>query len=145
MILIDELINANEDVSDLTLMSKCMNEFGEFYHKMTLKDWHRIVKLYREKKEPFRFDIEEETDTMSSFVAESFEESCLTDQIDSYTIDEDEIEHVYVDIPSAEPYKEYEYEPENIDDEKVNDIVETDPPLALKETVTLLPKTISFQ
>lgn len=53
-------------------------------------------------------------------------ESSISDKVDyeERKVDEDGIEHVYVDIPSAEPYKEYEYEPETTVDENVNDIVE---------------------
>lgn len=74
-LLIDKLISMNEDVSDLTLMSSCMNEFGELYYKMTLKDWYNILKTYKEKTDSYIYEAEEETDTMSFLVAEPVEES----------------------------------------------------------------------
>lgn len=45
-LLIEELLSQYEDAPILTLISKCMNEYGEFYHKMTLKDWHKVVTEY---------------------------------------------------------------------------------------------------
>lgn len=126
-LLIDEFISMNEEVSDLTLMSSCMNEFGEFYHKMTLKDWHHIVKEYREKKKSYIFDEDEGTDTMPFYAAEPVEDRYSAHEIDYNTIDEDDIEHVYVDATSADPYTEVEYEPTSSDDDDVNDIVETIP------------------
>ena len=45
-LLIEEQLVLNEETPTLTLISMCMNEFGEFYHKMTLKDWHKVVNNY---------------------------------------------------------------------------------------------------
>ena len=50
-LLIDELYTQNQKISILSLMSKCMNEFGEFYYRMTLKDWNIIIKAYISQKE----------------------------------------------------------------------------------------------
>lgn len=129
-LLIDEHISMDEEVSDLTLMSSCMNEFGELYYKMTLKDWHSIVKTYREKKDSHKFDDEEETDTMSFLVAEPLEDGYSSDEVDNYYINEDEIEHVYVGVPSADPYIETEYEAISSSADDVNEIVETNPVIA---------------
>ncbi len=126
-LLIDELISMNDDVSDLILMSSCMNEFGDFYNKMTLKDWHHIVKTYRDKKKSHIFDIEEETDTTPFFAAEPIEDRFSSDEVAYNTINENEIEHVYVGVPSADPYIETEYEPTSSNDNDVKDNVEIDP------------------
>lgn len=126
-LLIDELISMNEDVSDLTLMSSCMNEFGDFYNKMTLKDWHHIVKTYRDKKVANKYNLEEEPDIMPFFAAEPIEDRYSSDEVAYNTINEDEIEHVYVGVPSADPYVEVECDPNSSNNDDVNDIVEINP------------------
>lgn len=47
-LLIDELYRNNEEISMLSLISNCINEFGEYYNRMSLKDWNRIIKNYLE-------------------------------------------------------------------------------------------------
>lgn len=50
-LLINELIVNNPEISILSLISNCMNEYGEFYNRMTLKDWNNIIKAYISQKE----------------------------------------------------------------------------------------------
>lgn len=57
---IDEQIEHDSEISDLTLISNCMNEFGEFYDKLTLKDWFKLVRKYREKKIKSSLEYESE-------------------------------------------------------------------------------------
>lgn len=45
-LLIDEMRTHDPDISSMSLLSSCMNEFGDFYHKMTLKDWHHVINNY---------------------------------------------------------------------------------------------------
>ncbi len=40
------LIDSMKDESRLKIMSVCMNEFGEYYTKMSLSDWHKVIKEY---------------------------------------------------------------------------------------------------
>lgn len=40
------LIDSMKEESTLKIMSVCMNEFGEYYFKMSLKDWNRVIKEY---------------------------------------------------------------------------------------------------
>lgn len=49
-LLIDESLKLNPNLSMLTLISDCMNEFSDFYNRMKLKDWHKVVTKYVEKK-----------------------------------------------------------------------------------------------
>ena len=49
-LLIEESLKINENISTLSLLSKCMNEYGDYYHKMTLKDWHGIIQDYLKKR-----------------------------------------------------------------------------------------------
>ncbi len=49
-LLIEELFNDNDNISTLAIISKCMNEYGEYYYKMSLKDWHIIILDYLEKR-----------------------------------------------------------------------------------------------
>ncbi len=48
---IDELCEIDESAGILSIVSGCFNEYGEFYHKMKLKDWHSIVKEYLSNKD----------------------------------------------------------------------------------------------
>ena len=43
---LDKFLLEEDDSSMLTIVSNCMNEFCGFYHKMTLKDWYRIINNY---------------------------------------------------------------------------------------------------
>lgn len=45
-LLIDELYKMKPDISTLKLMAECMNEFGVFYHRMTLTDWRGVINKY---------------------------------------------------------------------------------------------------
>ena len=49
-LLIDESLSNNPDISPLLLISNCMNEFGEYYSKMTLKDWYMVINTYISKR-----------------------------------------------------------------------------------------------
>lgn len=40
------LIDSIKNESVLRIMSECMNEFGEYYFKMSLSDWNKVVKKY---------------------------------------------------------------------------------------------------
>ena len=40
------LIVSMKDESRLKIMSVCMNEFGEYYTKMSLSDWHKVIREY---------------------------------------------------------------------------------------------------
>ena len=40
------LIDSMKDESRLKIMSVCMNEFGEYYTKMSLSDWHKVIREY---------------------------------------------------------------------------------------------------
>lgn len=76
-LLIDELCHNDENISTLSLISECMNQFGEFYYELTLKDWFKIVNAYISKKDQnspddFENDIKEELDNKSFIVAEDF-------------------------------------------------------------------------
>ena len=55
---IDEQIENDSEISNLSLISNCMNEFGEFYNKLSLKDWFKLVSQYREKKNKSSLDYE---------------------------------------------------------------------------------------
>ena len=48
-LIVDELSDNNAD--RFTIISKCMNQFGTFYNKMTLTDWLNIVYKYLDKVE----------------------------------------------------------------------------------------------
>lgn len=58
-LLIDELCLNDVNISILSLISECMNSFGEFYYKMTLKDWHKIVNAYISKMGSNSQDVSE--------------------------------------------------------------------------------------
>lgn len=47
---IDESYYQDENISTLKLISGCYNEFGEYYDKMKLKDWSKIINIYLLKK-----------------------------------------------------------------------------------------------
>ena len=108
-LLIDEQLALHGDVPVLTLISSCMNEFGEFYHKMTLKDWLKVVKSYIKNKEaksvevelnePASYMVSEENDYNYGEQEKQFEEE--QEVID---IDDSEIEIVYVDKPGSKVY-----------------------------------------
>jgi hypothetical protein len=40
---IDEMLDKDEEISTLTLVSNCMNKFGMQYPKMKLSDWHKLL------------------------------------------------------------------------------------------------------
>lgn len=40
------LVDSMKDKTKLTIMAACMNEFGEYYFKMTLSDWSKAIKKY---------------------------------------------------------------------------------------------------
>lgn len=40
------LVDNMQGCSTLQIMSSCMNEFGEYYPKMSLTDWNKVLKLY---------------------------------------------------------------------------------------------------
>ncbi len=61
-LLIEELLNLHDDVPILTLISNCMNEYGEFYHKMTLKDWNTLVKEYLKNRTVKSYEEESDYD-----------------------------------------------------------------------------------
>lgn len=67
-LLIDELYRNNENISTLSVISECMNNYGEFYFKMTLKDWHKIVNAYITKisSDSSDFDGKELEDAVES-------------------------------------------------------------------------------
>lgn len=65
-LLIDELYRNNEDISILSLISNCINEFGEYYDRMSLKDWNRIVSKYITYKRDATDSIEELYSSYSS-------------------------------------------------------------------------------
>lgn len=48
---IDEICEMDETAGILSVVSGCFNEFGEFYHKMKLKDWYSIVNEYLTNKD----------------------------------------------------------------------------------------------
>jgi len=48
-LLIDELYLMDESISILSLVSTCINEFGEYYYRMKLKDWNTIISKYIKK------------------------------------------------------------------------------------------------
>lgn len=43
------LIDSIKNESVLRIMSECMNEFGEYYFKMSLSDWNKVVKNYLDR------------------------------------------------------------------------------------------------
>lgn len=43
------LIDSVKEESMLRIMSACMNEFGEYYPKMSLTDWTKVIKKYLNK------------------------------------------------------------------------------------------------
>ena len=88
-LLIEEQLNLHEDIPTLTLISSCMNEYGEFYPKMTLKDWHKIVNEYITNRTTITYG-EEPTYEDSAMVSESIEEES----------DDSDIEIVYLDSPN---------------------------------------------
>lgn len=69
MAFIDTMI-ADGEISNLSLISDCINEFGSTYHKMRLKDWYRVINEYRNKQATFSNRID--TPDMGTFVAESY-------------------------------------------------------------------------
>lgn len=42
-LLIDELVQNEGGYSNLAIISKCMNEYNEYYPEMSLKNWHDII------------------------------------------------------------------------------------------------------
>ena len=90
-----------------------------------------IEDIIEEKKnpEPQVDDVNTLETNNGDAVITTDNEASLSNEVvnEERELDEDGIEHVYVDIPSAEPYIEYEYEPETTIDEDVNDIVEANP------------------
>ncbi len=118
-LLIDEQLALHGDVPVLTLISSCMNEFGDFYHKMTLKDWLKIVKSYTNNKKTQTL-IEEELNEPVSYIG--------GDDVDdkynvSYMISED------IDYNNSEQEEQFEREQENIDiDDSEIEIVYVDKP-----------------
>lgn len=77
-LLIDELRQNDENISTLSIISECMNTYGEFYYKMTLKDWHTIVRDYVSRYRPdnpdgTEIELQEELDNLSYKVAEDIE------------------------------------------------------------------------
>lgn len=40
------LVDSMKDESRLKIMSACMNEFGEYYFKMSLIDWNKVISKY---------------------------------------------------------------------------------------------------
>lgn len=76
-LLIDELYQNDENISTLSLVSECMNLYGEFYYKLTLKDWFKIVNAYISKidtnnPDEFVNNLEVEVENKSYRVAEDF-------------------------------------------------------------------------
>lgn len=69
---VDNLLYDNPELSTLSIVSSCINEFGESYSKMTLKDWHKLISGYVESKKSL-LDEEEYVDSVD-YVAESNEE-----------------------------------------------------------------------
>ena len=43
------LIDSIQNESILRIMAECMNKFGEYYYKMSLSDWNKVVKKYLKK------------------------------------------------------------------------------------------------
>ena len=72
-LLIDEMLAHDPDISSLSLLSRCMNEFGEFYHKMTLKDWHHAINDYLSSHKTLNELInEDEWEDSAHYAAEPF-------------------------------------------------------------------------
>lgn len=52
-----KLVSNNSDIQKyfldvmciLRIMAECMNKFGEYYYKMSLSDWNKVVKKYLKK------------------------------------------------------------------------------------------------
>ena len=67
-LLVDEILYADHQVSVLTIISKCMAEFGETYHKMSLKDWYAIINTYmKEFKSEQQSEDEEDIQVNSNY------------------------------------------------------------------------------
>lgn len=90
-LLIDELYHNDANISTLSIISECMNNHGEFYYKMTLKDWHTVVNTYLSRmsansSDVFESEIEE-SNNRSDIVAENFyyqgEENLLYETLES--------------------------------------------------------------
>lgn len=107
-LLIDEQLTLHGDVPVLTLISNCMNEYGEFYHKMTLKDWLKVVKSYIENKqtqipdeeeeinEPVSYMVSEDVDdNYSVHEVEEKQKEIKTDSVDLKSEDSDAEEDVF--------------------------------------------------
>ena len=45
------LIDSMDDSSKLSIVSACMNQFGDYYVKMSLNEWFKIVSTYLDSKE----------------------------------------------------------------------------------------------
>ena len=64
-LLIDEMLLSNEQPTVLSIISRCMAEYGEAYSKMGLKDWFAIVNKYQKEFNSEKQGGEEE-DTLDS-------------------------------------------------------------------------------
>ena len=45
------LIDSMDDSSKLSIVSACMNQFSDYYVKMSLNEWFKIVSTYLDSKE----------------------------------------------------------------------------------------------
>ena len=47
------------NVPILSVVYECMNEYGEYYHRLTLKDWYHLVDKYLKSKITNSYDMVE--------------------------------------------------------------------------------------
>lgn len=98
---LDKLLLEEDDSSMLTIVSNCMNEFCGFYHKMTLKDWYRIINNYIKsiKKNTLmnKSDVIDKDETKSTNTKyQEKRTECIDNEADP-NYDDLEIEYVYLD------------------------------------------------
>jgi hypothetical protein len=55
-LLIDNLLSRDMNTSILTLVSDCMNNYGDFYNKMSLKQWYHVVNEYMHTRDKNKED-----------------------------------------------------------------------------------------
>lgn len=67
-LLIDEMLYADQQTPILTIISNCFKEYGETYHKMTLKEWYAIINTYiNEFKSEQQTEDDEEIQVKSNY------------------------------------------------------------------------------
>lgn len=58
-LLVDEMYAHDPNVPILSVVYECMNEYGEYYHRLTLKDWYHLVDKYLKSKITDSYDMVE--------------------------------------------------------------------------------------